>query len=129
MSIIKFILLTASMLLCLSVCAQGQVYSENIFINSKAKKRSAPNTIAGTKKAAKEGDYVLLKGHFVKQVDEVIFEFADDSSQALFVTFEGVKIPDDLSSNYEYFLWGQIIRNDKTTILQALFLSDKRFKL
>ena len=85
------------------------------------------NTIAGLKKSAKTGDYALLRGQFVRKFEDDIFEFADDSKKAIFVSFEGVKVPQDLSFGYEYFLWGQVLENDKTTVLQALFLSPKMF--
>lgn len=90
-------------------------------------KPSPPNTIAGLKKSAKTGDYALLRGQFVRKFEDDIFEFADDSKKAIFVSFEGVKVPQDLSFGYEYFLWGQVLENDKTTVLQALFLSPKMF--
>lgn len=88
-------------------------------------KPAPPNTIAGIKKSAKTGDYALLRGQFVRKFEDDIFEFADDSKKAIFVSFEGVKVPQDLSFGYEYFLWGQVLENDKTTVLQALFLSPK----
>ena len=90
-------------------------------------KPAPPNTIAGLKKSAKAGDYALLRGQFVRKFEDDIFEFADDSKKAIFVSFEGVKVPQDLSFGYEYFLWGQVLENDKTTVLQALFLSPKMF--
>jgi uncharacterized protein YdeI (BOF family) len=90
-------------------------------------KPAPPNTIAGLKKAAKAGDYALLRGQFVRKFEDDIFEFADESKKAIFVTFEGVKVPSDLSFGYEYFLWGQVLENDKSTVLQALFLSPKMF--
>ncbi|MGN1280484.1 MAG: hypothetical protein ACI4UM_01075 [Succinivibrio sp.] len=126
MKIFNYVLFAAILSLFLPSGAHCHGVPENAHADRHVKKIAPPNTIAGTKKVARVGDYVLLKGYFVKQVDDVIFEFSDDSAHALFVTFEGVKIPDNLSSNYEYFLWGQILRNDKTTILQALFLSDRK---
>ena len=86
-----------------------------------------PNSVAGLKKTAKIGDYALLRGQFVRKFEDDIFEFADDSKKAIFVTFEGVKVPQDLSFGYEYFLWGQVIENGKSTVMQALFLSPKMF--
>ena len=55
-------------------------------------KPSPPNTIAGLKKSAKTGDYALLRGQFVRKFEDDIFEFADDSKKAIFVSFEGVKV-------------------------------------
>lgn len=86
-----------------------------------------PNTVAGLKKSAKIGDYALLRGQFVRRFEDDVFEFSDDSKKAIFVSFEGVKVPQDLSFGYEYFLWGQVLENDKSTVLQALFLSPKIF--
>ena len=87
----------------------------------------SPNTVEGLKKVAEVGDYVLLRGRFINRADKEIYEFHDDEGKALFVSFEGVKIPSDLTMNYEYFLWGVIARNDKLTILNAKSLSPKRF--
>ena len=50
-------------------------------------KPSPPNTIAGLKKSAKIGDYALLRGQFVRKFEDDIFEFADDSKKAIFVSF------------------------------------------
>lgn len=89
-------------------------------------KPEAPNTIKGIKKAAKLGDFVLLRGRFVRELDANIYEFHDDENEALIVSFEGVIVPKDFTFNYEYFLWGVISQNDKLTKLDAKSLSPKR---
>ncbi len=89
-------------------------------------KPEAPNTIKGVKGAAKVGDYVLLRGRFVRELDANIYEFHDDENEALIVSFEGVVVPSDFTFNYEYFLWGIISQNDKLTKLDAKSLSPKR---
>ena len=103
------------------------IFISSFALVSNAHDNEPPNTIAGLKKSAKIGDYALLRGQFVRKFEDDIFEFADDSKKAIFVSFEGVKVPQDLSFGYEYFLWGQVLENDKTTVLQALFLSPKMF--
>ncbi|MGN0902098.1 MAG: hypothetical protein ACI4M9_02325, partial [Succinivibrio sp.] len=85
----------------------------------------SPNTIAGLKRNGKVTDYVMLKGVFIGRADANVFEFMDKNKDALFVDFKELDLPDDFSLNASYFLWGQIERNDKNTVIKALSLSPK----
>lgn len=82
-----------------------------------------PNSISGIKKNAKVGDFVMLKGRFVRKVDTNVLEFTDDGKQAVLVNFEDSKDTDFIKAQIEYELWGKIIRNDKLTFVDAVSLA------
>ena len=92
----------------------------------KGKVPPPPNTVKGVRANAKEGDYALLRGFFIERLDETTFLFKDENGDSLNVSFEGVQIPLDLTFNYPYFLWGCVLENDETTLIQAQFLSPKQ---
>ena len=85
--------------------------------------QNLPNSINGVKKNAKIGDFVMLKGRFVRKVDTNVLEFTDDGKQAVLVNFEDNKAVDFIKAQIEYELWGKIIRNDKLTFVDAVSLS------
>ena len=85
--------------------------------------QNLPNSISGIKKNAKVGDFVMLKGRFVRKVDTNVLEFTDDGKQAVLVNFEDGKDTDFIKAQIEYELWGKIIRNDKLTFVDAVSLS------
>ena len=85
--------------------------------------QNLPNSISGIKKNAKVGDFVMLKGRFVRKVDTNVLEFTDDGKQAVLVNFEEGKDADFIKSLIEYVLWGKIIRNDKLTFVDAVCLT------
>ena len=85
--------------------------------------QNLPNSIKGIKKNAKVGDFVMLKGRFVRKVDTNILEFTDDGKQAVLVNFDNGKDTDFIKAQIEYELWGKIIRNDKLTFVDAISLS------
>ena len=116
----------ASLFTSLSVISSGAFCQNKIIeINDFPKmKEQEPNTVKGLITNGHKGDYALLRGRFVKKVGDDIYEFTD-GNDALFVSFEGVNIPSDLEMDYPYLLWSKIIRNDKLTILGALFISPK----
>ncbi|MGN0916280.1 MAG: hypothetical protein ACI4NE_08020 [Succinivibrio sp.] len=93
-----------------------------IAVNDRAE---SPNTISGLKRNGKVADYVMLKGVFIGRADANVFEFMDKNKDALFVDFKELALPDDFTLNAGYFLWGQIERNDKNTVIKALSLSPK----
>ena len=87
--------------------------------------QNLPNSISGIKKNAKVGDFVMLKGRFVRKVDTNVLEFTDDGKQAVLVNFEEGKDADFIKAQIEYELWGKIIRNDKLTFVDAVSLTKK----
>ena len=87
--------------------------------------QNLPNSISGIKKNAKVGDFVMLKGRFIRKVDTNVLEFTDDGKQAVLVNFEDGKDTDFIKAQIEYELWGKIIRNDKLTFVDALNISVK----
>ena len=87
--------------------------------------QNLPNSISGIKKNAKVGDFVMLKGRFVRKVDTNVLEFTDDGKQAVLVNFEDVKEINFIKAQIEYELWGKIIRNDKLTFVDAVSLSKR----
>ena len=87
--------------------------------------QNLPNSISGIKKNAKVGDFVMLKGRFVRKVDTNVLEFTDDGKQAVLVNFEDGKDTDFIKAQIEYELWGKIIRNDKLTFVDAVSLMKK----
>lgn len=82
-----------------------------------------PNTIIGIKNNAKVGDFVMLRGKFVRKVDTNILEFTDDGKQAVFVNFENDKQIHLIHSLREYELWGKVVRNNKLTFVDAISVS------
>ena len=84
--------------------------------------QNLPNSISGIKKNAKVGDFVMLKGRFVRKVDTNVLEFTDDGKQAVLVNFEDGKDTDFIKAQIEYELWGKISRNDKLTFVDAVNL-------
>ena len=87
--------------------------------------QNLPNSIKGIKKNAKGGDFVMLKGRFVRKVDTNILEFTDDGKQAVLVNFEDGRDINLIKAQIEYELWGKVIRNDKLTFVDALNISVK----
>ena len=87
--------------------------------------QNLPNSIKAIKKNAKVGDFVMLKGRFVRKVDTNVLEFTDDGKQAVLVNFEDGKDTDFIKAQIEYELWGKVIRNDKLTFVDAVSLSKK----
>lgn len=87
--------------------------------------QNLPNSIKGIKKNAKVGDFVMLKGRFVRKVDTNILEFTDDGKQAVLVNFEDGRDINLIKAQIEYELWGKVIRNDKLTFVDALNISIK----
>ena len=87
--------------------------------------QNLPNSIKGIKKNAKVGDFVMLKGRFVRKVDTNILEFTDDGKQAVLVNFEDGRDINLIKAQIEYELWGKVIRNDKLTFVDALNISVK----
>ena len=87
--------------------------------------QNLPNSIKGIKKNAKVGDFVMLKGRFVRKVDTNILEFTDDGKQAVLVNFEDGRDINLIKAQIEYELWGKVIRNDKLTFVDALNISLK----
>ena len=87
--------------------------------------QNLPNSISGIKKNAKVGDFVMLKGRFVRKVDTNVLEFTDDGKQAVLVNFEDGKDTDFIKAQIEYELWGKIVRNDKLTFVDAVSLSKR----
>ena len=87
--------------------------------------QNLPNSIKGIKKNAKVGDFVMLKGRFVRKVDTNILEFTDDGKQAVLVNFEDGRDINIIKAQIEYELWGKVIRNDKLTFVDALNISVK----
>ncbi|MDY5188421.1 MAG: hypothetical protein SPF26_02910 [Succinivibrio sp.] len=85
--------------------------------------QNLPNSISGIKKNAKVGDFVMLKGRFVRKVDTNVLEFTDDGKQAVLVNFRDSKDMDFIRAQIEYEIWGKIIRNDKLTFVVAVSLS------
>lgn len=82
-----------------------------------------PNSITGIKNNAKVGDFVMLRGKFVRKVDTNILEFTDDGKQAVFVNFENDKQIHLINSLREYELWGKVVRNNKLTFVDAISVS------
>ena len=82
-----------------------------------------PNSITGIKNNAKVGDFVMLRGKFVRKVDTNILEFTDDGKQAVFVNFENNKQIHLIHSLREYELWGKVVRNNKLTFVNAISVS------
>lgn len=82
-----------------------------------------PNSITGIKNNAKVGDFVMLRGKFVRKVDTNILEFTDDGKQAVFVNFENDKQIHLIHSLKEYELWGKVVRNNKLTFVNAISVS------
>lgn len=87
--------------------------------------QNLPNSIKGIKKNAKVGDFVMLKGRFVRKVDTNILEFTDDGKQAVLVNFEDGRDINLIKAQIEYELWGKVIRNDKLTFVDAVSLMKK----
>ena len=87
--------------------------------------QNLPNSISGIKKNAKVGDFVMLKGRFIRKVDTNVLEFTDDGKQAVLVNFDNGKDTDFIKAQIEYELWGKIIRNDKLTFVDAVSLMKK----
>ena len=82
-----------------------------------------PNSIIGIKNNAKVGDFVMLRGKFVRKVDTNILEFTDDGKQAVFVNFEKNKQIHLIHSLREYELWCKVVRNNKLTFVDAISVS------
>ena len=82
-----------------------------------------PNSITGIKNNAKVGDFVMLRGKFVRKVDTNILEFTDDGKQAVFLNFENDKQIHLIHSLREYELWGKVVRNNKLTFVDAISVS------
>ncbi|MDY4992590.1 MAG: hypothetical protein SO069_04145 [Succinivibrio sp.] len=82
-----------------------------------------PNSITGIKNNAKVGDFVMLRGKFIRKVDTNILEFTDDGKQAVFVNFENDKQIHLIHSLREYELWGKVVRNNKLTFVNAISVS------
>ena len=85
--------------------------------------QNLPNSIKGIKKNAKVGDFVMLKGRFVRKVDTNILEFTDDGKQAVLVNFEDGRDINLIKAQIEYELWGKVIRNDKLTFVDVVSLA------
>ena len=83
----------STILIVVAVCAGGYTFAqhENIIGSSDSKSEvvsddfahnhirpDAPNSVKGVKNVAKEGDYVLLRGVFVRRADAGVYEFHDE---------------------------------------------------
>ena len=82
-----------------------------------------PNSITGIKNNAKVGDFVMLRGIFVRKVDTNILVFTDDGKLEVFVNFENDKQIHLIHSLREYELWGKVVRNNKLTFVDAISVS------
>ncbi len=90
----------------------------------------APNTIKGVKEVAKEGDYVLLRGVFVRRADAGIYEFHDDAGDGLFVDLgKSFVLNERFFNTSEFFIWGTVKENNKSTTIEAISMSAKSFPI
>ena len=62
--------------------------------------QNLPNSISGIKKNAKVGDFVMLKGRFIRKVDTNVLEFTDDGKQAVLVNFDNGKDTDFIKGEF-----------------------------
>ena len=67
-----------------------------------------PNTIKGLMENGREGDFALLRGFFVKKLDENSFSFMDDNHDVLNVILIDQKLQTEIYANQRYFIWGRI---------------------
>ena len=86
-------------------------------------KTEPPNTIKGTLKKAKEHDFVLLRGKFTEILDKETCSFRDEKGDKIVVYFDDGEIPNDLTLNYEYYLWSELIERKGKKVLRALVIS------
>lgn len=88
----------------------------------------APNSVKGVKNVAKEGDYVLLRGVFVRRADAGVYEFHDDAGDGLFIDLgKSFVLNERFFNTSEFFIWGTVKNNDKTTTIEAISMSAKSF--
>ncbi len=87
------------------------------------KKPDPPNTVKGILKNAKEHDFVLIRGEFTKIIDKENYTFRDEKGDTITVYFQDGIIPPDLTLNYEYYLWCEIIKRNDQKVLKVLVIS------
>ncbi len=94
-------------------------HNPNMHQPPKHEKPQAPNTVKGVIRNGREGDFVLLRGYFVRVVDRGIYEFQDDDNSAIFV---------DLGKNYaineqffstEFFIWGEVRLSGRNPVIRV----------
>ena len=87
------------------------------------KKPAPPNTIKGILENAQEHDFVLLRGSFTNIIDKENYVFRDEKGDTITVYFQDGIIPSDLTLNYEYYLWCELIKRNDKKVLKALVIS------
>ncbi|MBE6422682.1 hypothetical protein [Succinivibrio dextrinosolvens] len=132
-----------TVLIVITVCVGGYTFAqhENLISDSNVKvegvsddfthnhiRPDAPNSVKGVKKVAKEGDYVLLRGVFVRRADAGIYEFHDDAGDGLFVDLgKSFVLNERFFNTSEFFIWGTVKDNNKSTTIEAISMSAKSF--
>lgn len=133
----------STILIVVAVCAGGYTFAqhENFIGSSDSKSEvvsddfahnhirpDAPNSVKGVKKVAKEGDYVLLRGVFVRRADAGVYEFHDDAGDGLFIDLgKSFVLNERFFNTSEFFIWGQVRENNKSTTIEAISMSAKSF--
>lgn len=85
------------------------------------------NSVQGVCAHAHDGDFALLRGHFIQIKDDAVFTFTDDDEHKIEVRFDEGSVPADFELGYEYYLWGQMHKETfSRSYLQAVFLSPKK---
>lgn len=107
-----------------SLCALCQADTPEPFLNARQ-----ANSVHGVCQHAHDGDFALLRGHFIQIKDDTVFTFTDDDEHKIEVRFDEGSVPRDFELGYEYYLWGQMHKETfSRSYLQAVFLSPKKGK-
>lgn len=85
------------------------------------------NTVEGIKRHAHDGDYVFIRGRFIKKTASGGYVFTDGKDRIEGKFAEGT-LPKDFALDEDYMVWGQIRReNVIASYMQVLMLSPRRF--
>lgn len=80
------------------------------------------NTIHGVKSVAQDGDYVLLKGTLVKQIDKQKFIFEDQNQDQIEVLLSPSILNPQLQRHY--YIWGKVQKNLFSILINIDYLSN-----
>ena len=84
------------------------------------------NTVDGIKRHAHDGDYVFIRGSFIKKLESGGYVFTDGKGR-IEVKFAEGTLPKDFALDEDYMVWGQIHRENVINYyMQALLLSPRR---
>lgn len=90
-------------------------------------KPAAPNTVRGVLKAAKAGDYCLVRGIFLEKLDDYAFMFSDEDGGTVEVRFKPEAGLSKIFLKREYFVWATVEQDFRHTYLLAQLFTPSSF--